>query len=294
MRVGPERAAAELLRALREAVSSSGGELRMLESACFGVAGTRRRETREALTGLIGRELDITAISVETDAYVAFRGAIPGGVGVIAVSGTGSVAFGMNESGEAAYADGLGPFVGDEGSGFRIGMEAVMIAARELDGRGPRTMFTAGILEALGAVDLDSLASKFQEGPPEAALAASLSQIVLEACLRGCGEAAGIVERAAGGIARSVESVAAKLGLVGRFPVVFSGGLMRKGSPLREKAGEIVRRALPEALIGQAYLTPAHGALALAISNAGVRSAAESLRLLWEGSGENDGGMDGI
>ena len=47
------------------------------------------------------------------------------GSGVILNAGTGSIAYGRNADGEWARAGGLGPLLGDEGSAFWIGKEAL-------------------------------------------------------------------------------------------------------------------------------------------------------------------------
>ena len=66
--------------------------------------------------------------------------------GVVLVSGTGSIAYGVNRHGVAARAGGWGSSLGDEGSGYWIGRRALAAVVRDADGRGPRTALTPMVL----------------------------------------------------------------------------------------------------------------------------------------------------
>ena len=81
-------------------------------------------------------------------ALVAGAGASPG---VVVISGTGSIAYGVSHHGVAARAGGWGPTLGDEGSGYWIGRRALAAVMRDADGRGPRTDLTPLVLESLFA-----------------------------------------------------------------------------------------------------------------------------------------------
>jgi N-acetylglucosamine kinase-like BadF-type ATPase len=48
--------------------------------------------------------------------------------GVICIAGTGANSFGIGENGQRARANGLGPLLGDRGSGYRIGEYALRAA----------------------------------------------------------------------------------------------------------------------------------------------------------------------
>lgn len=89
------------------------------------VGGTRlggakdRAELRRALTRLSPR------VRVVTDFELAHLAAFGRGPGVILVASTGSVAFARGADGRSKRAGGLGPLLGDEGSGFWLGREAL-------------------------------------------------------------------------------------------------------------------------------------------------------------------------
>jgi N-acetylglucosamine kinase-like BadF-type ATPase len=76
-----------------------------------------RRILARALRGLAAR------VHVISDAQAALLGALGQQPGVLLLSGTGSIVVGRNARGRWARAGGLGPVLGDEGSGFWLGRE---------------------------------------------------------------------------------------------------------------------------------------------------------------------------
>ena len=85
-----------------------------------------RRILERALRGLAAR------VHVISDAQAALLGALGRKPGVLLLSGTGSIVVGRNARGRWARAGGLGPILGDEGSGFWLGRE--WLRARVRDG----------------------------------------------------------------------------------------------------------------------------------------------------------------
>src|SRR6185295_19261309 len=73
------------------------------------------------------------------------------------IAGTGSIAYGRNAQGEAARAGGWGHMIGDEGSGYWIGREALAAVMRAADGRGPLTGLTYDVLEHFSISDISRL-----------------------------------------------------------------------------------------------------------------------------------------
>jgi len=83
-----------------------------------------RRTLARALRGLAAR------VFVISDAQAALLGALGRKPGVLLLSGTGSIVVGRNARGRWARAGGLGPALGDEGSGFWLGREWLRATVR--------------------------------------------------------------------------------------------------------------------------------------------------------------------
>jgi len=90
-------------------------------------------------------------IAVGSDIEAAFASA-PGAPadGLALVAGTGAVAMRIEGRRCTATADGDGWLLGDDGSGFWIGREAVRAALRMADGRGGATVLAGAVGRALG------------------------------------------------------------------------------------------------------------------------------------------------
>jgi glucosamine kinase len=105
-----------------------------------------------ALTAALGR-LGITpaAIALSSDIEAAFASA-PGtpADGLALVAGTGAVAMRITDRHCTATVDGDGWLLGDDGSGFWLGREAVRAALRMADGRGGVTVLAETVGRALG------------------------------------------------------------------------------------------------------------------------------------------------
>ncbi|HEX7689004.1 MAG TPA: BadF/BadG/BcrA/BcrD ATPase family protein, partial [Burkholderiaceae bacterium] len=76
-------------------------------------------------------------IVLETDSRTALMGAHAGGPGSIVAVGTGAVGEALHADGRRVAVSGWGFPVGDEGSGAWLGLRAMQIAHRALDGRAP-------------------------------------------------------------------------------------------------------------------------------------------------------------
>ncbi|HET7056428.1 MAG TPA: BadF/BadG/BcrA/BcrD ATPase family protein, partial [Thermomicrobiales bacterium] len=170
---------------------------------------------------------------------------LEGGIGVVLIAGTGSIALGRDANGNTARAAGWGHLMGDEGSGYDIGRRGLMAAARAADGRGPET----GLLEALMRhfeVDrpLDMIAPAYRS--TEKAAIASLASIVFECAQVGDEVAAAIITAAASELAHAAIAAGSQLGLDNEpMPLALAGGLMIGHPSFRNEVVRVIRAARP-------------------------------------------------
>lgn len=101
-------------------------------------------------SAIIQQRLGARAL-VENDVRIAFDGAFAGTAGVLILGGTGSMAWGSLNTAKAAHfrVGGWGDMIGDEGSAFWIGRQALIAVARHLDGREESPAFCNFILSHL-------------------------------------------------------------------------------------------------------------------------------------------------
>ena len=141
---------------------------------CGGFAGAARAEASWFYHHTIETLLPKAKILVETDAFVAYVGALGLQPGVLLIAGTGSIAIGRRRNGEMIRVGGWGPFFGDEGSGHWIGREAVRSALRAHDA-GQHPEFVSAVGKALGVAAITDVISAWAAnkiGPPAIAAVA--------------------------------------------------------------------------------------------------------------------------
>ncbi len=103
-----------------------------------GVSSARTPEANQAAS--LARDLvAVEKIWIDNDARTALMGAHAGGPGIISIAGTGAITLGQDSHGRLERAGGWGWLLGDEGSAFWIGREALRAALRAQEGLGPST-----------------------------------------------------------------------------------------------------------------------------------------------------------
>ncbi|MBB3443512.1 BadF/BadG/BcrA/BcrD ATPase family protein [Rhizobium sp. BK379] len=87
--------------------------------------------------------------TVLNDVDAAHLGAFAGRPGILVLSGTGSMSWARNGAGASARVGGWGDVIGDEGSSYWIGREALHLVSQSLDGRAKPTALTKAVYEHL-------------------------------------------------------------------------------------------------------------------------------------------------
>jgi N-acetylglucosamine kinase-like BadF-type ATPase len=154
--VGKAEGREKFLRAVGGCLRAAGFERAEFDAACLGFSGGAA--DKEAYV----RELiKAKRLLVTHDAAIALTGATSGEPGVIAIGGTGSMAFGRNREGKTARAGGWGYAFGDEGGGFDIVRQALRAALREEEGWGPKTALRDALVSSAGATSANDLLHRF-------------------------------------------------------------------------------------------------------------------------------------
>jgi glucosamine kinase len=167
---------------------------------------------------------------VVSDAEVAFASGAAEADGVVLIAGTGSIAMRITGHRRAAVAGGYGWLLGDEGSAFWLGREAVRAALAALLSGEVTGPLVRAVLDDLGASAFGELITVVNNRPPIAL--ARLAPLV--SAHAGDPVADDIAERAATGLA----GLARQVWRGG--PVVLAGSVAAPGTPV----GARLRRLL--------------------------------------------------
>jgi N-acetylglucosamine kinase-like BadF-type ATPase len=162
--VGKAEGREKFLRAVGGCLRAAGFENAEFEAVCLGFSGGAADKNAYVRELIKARHYVVTH-----DAFIALAGATAGEPGVIAIAGTGSIAFGRNRQGKTARAGGWGYVFGDEGGGFDIVRQALRAALREEEGWGPgpkaqqskTTLLREALVSSAGATSANDLLHRF-------------------------------------------------------------------------------------------------------------------------------------
>ncbi len=215
-----------VVAALRGALGSDLASRAVGALACVATAGQLAPVQGMALAQRLLTDLQLQACAVTSDAVAAHVGALGGHPGTVLAMGTGVAAFGVSAGGELHLVDGVGQWLGDEGSGAWIGLEGLRAVVRARDGRGPATLLTDAATDVYGDLDLLPLTLERSGNVPQ--VAARFAPRV--AALAGSDEtAAGVLQGAAERLAESAITAAR---LTGTADLAVVGGLVGLGPAL--------------------------------------------------------------
>jgi N-acetylglucosamine kinase-like BadF-type ATPase len=259
LRVGAE-AAEEHLRALLKDVYARAG-VTGVRAASAGVASAAMPGTAEWITAVF-LDFGVERSEVVGDEVIALDAAFRGGPGILQIAGTGSNTIGRAPDGSRECAGGWSSHLGDEGSGYWIGLHSVRRALQAYDREEP-TQILQKVGEIWGTPSLDDLANLGDStpGPDFAALAPAINELA-EA---GDPVAVKVLQRAASDLVDFVLLVRAKLrrkhNIAGEVPVAWTGGVIEKMTLVREAFFAGLHAAAPQMPVGREAVVPMEGAL---------------------------------
>lgn len=238
-------------------------------AVCLGMAGVDREDDDRIVRGIMRRLGFKARTLIVNDALVALVAGAGNGPGVVVISGTGSIAYGVDRHGHAARAGGWGATVGDEGSAYWVGRRALAAVARAVDGRGPRTALINLVLAHFGLARPQQLIGRIYDSAQGHRVVASLGEVVERARAAGDVVAAEILREAAAELASAAASVIRRLDMRGdAFPTLLSGGFLRGVPWLAAEVARLAAEAAPRSTVSVLDVEPVRGAVHLALAEA--------------------------
>jgi N-acetylglucosamine kinase-like BadF-type ATPase len=232
-----ERLAAVVARAL------TGLDPGRVVAGFLGVAGAGGSVPRDPAVGW-WTALGLTGTPSQAgDAVVAYAAGSVEPEGLLLLSGTGATAAWVRDFAIRHRCDGVGWWLGDEGSAVWLARAAVRAALRALDGRGSDTTLVAGVADGLlaeraqrlrGRPLLDALTAAVYEDTPAAL--GRIAPIVDAHARAGDAVATAIAEEAARRLLATLAAVAriARDAGADSLPVVLAGSVLLTGSLVAE------------------------------------------------------------
>lgn len=262
--VGRDAVRVRLCTLVDDLLAQAGVTERNLAAIGLGMSGVGRPEEQAQVRSWMQERFPAAACFVDNDAVAALAAATGGELfGVVVISGTGMIVFGIDRQGRRARAGGWGPLIGEPGGGFALGAAALNAVAEAADGIGPPTCLTAALFEHLGLAEAQGMVA-WAYADVSWARFASLAPLVVRCAQAGDAVSSAILDRAADALAQRVAAVVRRLDLTAAdFPCVFTGGNLTLG-PLAERLTARLVTVAPQARIMHPQVDAAVGAAWLA------------------------------
>ena len=246
---------------IESACASAGVRPGEIEFACVGSAGVAIEAGRQLIERTVA-EVIRGKYAIVGDMLIAHEAAFFGTSGVMVVSGTGSIAFGVNDEGENARAGGRGPIVSDEGSGTWIGRKAVSALLRAWDSNQD-TCLDKFLLPAWEIENADDLVRKCARATPNEF--SRLFPAVQKAAAAGDFLAQDLLTQAGMELATLARIVAHRLWpRTNHVRVAMAGGIFRNSPTVRVAFYNHLHAERPESRVRLTTLPPVMGAIAMA------------------------------
>lgn len=259
LRVGAVVAEQNLRELLSEVYRQAG--VNNVSAASAGVASATMPGVPEWIQAVFA-DFHVQCSEIVGDEVIALDAAFKGGPGILQIAGTGTNCVGRAPDGGRETAGGWSSRLGDEGSGYWIGLHAVRRALKAFDREEPTR-----ILEVVGGIwgtpTIDQLVNLGDStpGPDFAALAPAICKLAEE----GDAIALSVLKQAAADLVESVLLVRSKLwrkhNLTEEVPVAWIGSVIGKARIVREELFAGLRAAAPTMPIFDSEVNGIEGAI---------------------------------
>jgi len=241
------------------------------DAAFFGMAGVVSEKDRGVIRN-IALSCNVASaknIDVDHDIRIALAGGLAGKEGIVLIAGTGSSCYGRRNDGRN-HRTGWGYLLDDLGSGYFLGMQAMIAAIQEADGRAAPTVLSVRLQERLGYAHIDDIMRILYHDHLPVTDIAAFAPMVLEAAEIGDAVAMHIVERGARELSRTVEAVSLKLEFRAKpVQVTYAGGLMESAF-YRGRVQSAIKERVEQCVLHDPELPPILGAALLAFETAHI------------------------
>lgn len=247
---------------IKTSLKSSGLNLQDIKGICIGLAGAREGKDRKDLKKAFIKHLKYNNISIQSDALAGIYGAFEGKDGIIIISGTGSVLYGIYR-GELTRIGGWGRILGDYGAGYTIGKMGLQELVKEYDElpvTGEHSMLGKTLEKKLGLNRKNIMEKIFHKNFP----IQTAAPVVLECAERKDKKSAAIINEALEGLLYHIDTFLKVVKPKNELGLAFIGSIVETDNVLSRKLKKEIRKKFRKINVMEKKNSPAYGAVLLA------------------------------
>ena len=255
-----DEAVQNIINSIKELVDELGTE--GLKGIYLGLAGSEVGDNAKIVHEEIKKVFDIDS-SVMNDGDLALKALLKGEDGILVIAGTGSIAFGLKGDTQAKVG-GWGNLLGDEGSAYKISIEAYKKLIFENDYGFEHSALSKEILEYLNISCADDLVGFIYSSTKDEI--AKIAHIVSKHAENGDEFAIKVLQTEGTEIAKQAERVYNKLGME-KCSIGLVGGVIRKSKVFRETFENYLNSNINVVNFVDDKVSPAKGAYYIYLKN---------------------------
>lgn len=221
-----------------------------------GLAGAYTGNNKEVVEKYLLSRFSVS-ITVISDADLAFASLLKGEEGILTISDTGSISFGIHNN-KYIRAGGWGNILGDEGSGYNIVLKALKLIVAEKDNGEDHSYLSSEMMRAIN-VSSASEVVKFVHATNKVDIAA-LVPVVVGAAEINDSNAISILDQASKDIVDITVKVYRRLEFTERVKIAISGNILTQITFIKEKFLEYLKEKISDFVIIEDDVSPVKGA----------------------------------
>lgn len=130
-------------------------------AVCLGISGVDKPHERQVYENFLQQYTNHRQTALRhhltNDAEIALMTGLERPHGIVVIAGTGSIVYGITPDNQKYRVGGWGHLLGDEGSGYQIGLQALQAVMKSYDGVYPQTLLSELVLHKCALVSMKDL-----------------------------------------------------------------------------------------------------------------------------------------
>lgn len=235
-----------------------------LGGVCMGAAGADTEADYAFFTRVLKEATDSDRVLAVNDGYASLFASLGEQAGVVIAAGTGSIAWGKSDDGTVVRLGGWGYLFSDEGSGYRMVVDALDVVCRTIDRRAHHgTLLLERLMEAFGVETHEQLISEIYLSPNPQSIAAYFP-LVCKAAEEKDPLAVEVVEKGMDDLVELAAATARQIGMYPAFRIGMTGSILTKVELTRQMFMQKLTERFPKCTIIEDRAENVDGALYLA------------------------------
>ncbi len=214
--------------------------IKKFRCAVIGMSALNERATAAETDRFCSELIDSESIIMDSDLFVALEAMDIDGECAAIISGTGSMAVCRNNDGSISHTGGWGYILGDEGSGYSIGLNGIKAAIRAAENCGQETALLGECLKYFSINNIYDLIDLYYEKKVSRKKTAAFARLVSKCCEKDDAAAKIILEQEAEQLSQTALGLLKSKNI--NIPIGLWGGVFQNNMFFRNKFTDIMNK----------------------------------------------------